>query len=67
VRGREGELLHFGEVVLGVSVQRHAADLSQRVLALGPDLSRGKTRTSTITINVVEKRFTKDANGVVIR
>mmetsp|Transcript_2170 Transcript_2170/g.5160 ORF Transcript_2170/g.5160 Transcript_2170/m.5160 type:complete len:491 (+) Transcript_2170:2452-3924(+) len=38
VRGREGQLLHLGEVVCGVAVQPAAAHLDQRELRVRPDL-----------------------------
>ncbi len=41
VGGAEGRLLHFGEVVLRVSVEREAAERDQRVVALRPHLRGG--------------------------
>ena len=38
VGGLEGGLLDLGEVVVGVAVQHHPADLAQRVVGMGPDL-----------------------------
>ena len=40
VVGREGGLLHLGEVVPRVPVEDHLADLDERVLGLAPDLGQ---------------------------
>lgn len=48
--GREGDLFHLSEVVVGVPVQHHLPDLDQRVVLLGPHLE-------FITERKIIKRF----------
>jgi len=40
VRGREGQLLHLGEVVGGVAVEHHSSDLLEGIVLVRPDLSQ---------------------------
>ena len=40
VRGGEGQLLHLGEVIGGVAVEDHSADLLERVVFVRPDLGQ---------------------------